>query len=169
MGLDVNPAHFAGDPAFTTGLPANSVFQAAIEAVLDARYPREIQRQTSTSTADISPVAGNPTIFTVTFTAVASHKYRIRCQMHLAMGAAVNTAQVSINDNGGTVLEKSTLSLTNTYAGAIYLEHEVTPGAGSVTYTLHASCGGTAALTGDAGGGGTGARHHWVTVDDVGV
>lgn len=149
-----------------TSMAASGTDKKITVATVDARYAplsqgKEILRGTSTSNG--GSIATIQTIFTLTFTGVAGRRYRIRSQLQLAMGAVVGTVTLSVTDAGGTALQTSQTSATNTYVLAPYIEHEVVPGAGSITYLVRAVCSAACVTNGGA------TQLLWATVDDVGT
>ena len=90
MPIDVNPAHFAGDPAFTDGLVSNPAFMANLLAdptflaFLDARFAPIVQGRvvaTAQIGGDQTGIGASPTPltgFSLTFTAVAARRYLLQ-------------------------------------------------------------------------------------------
>lgn len=86
----VNPAAIAQDPAFTSGLPANPIFLAA----LDLRYPRGQVGGVVVSGADQAGIGGTDTAITgmtITFDAVAGRRYRLMWSFGVLQSAVAGT------------------------------------------------------------------------------
>ena len=141
-------------------LATNDIISEAWVDAVSALPAGEMARQTGISTGSIATIQ---TIFILTFTAIAGRRYRLRSQMQFAMGGSVGTVTASVCDAGNVTLQSSSQSVGAGFVGGAYVEHEVTPPAGAVTYNVRIVANAAAIMNGSA------TQAHWATVDDVGA